>query len=326
MDRPTAYAPHDLFGDFVRLVRPRAVLSAAFIARAPWAHSFAPGHALEFGVVVSGRCVIVADGARPIVCVAGDVYVLTVPAGPSRGYRLASDADVDATPAPGGATADNVVADDDGLDGTAREDDVVETRIVGGHFEFDVDNAELLLAVLPPVVRVQGPDGSALRLLGTLLALELSTTTNLGHNVVLEGLARALLVHVLRAIDDVGSATGTGRRAARGWLRGLGDPPIAAALQVMHADIAARPDLVALAAAAGLSRSAFAARFKKVVGAAPLAWAIEWRMTLAKDALRTTTTSIGALGFSLGYESESAFSAAFKRVVGTSPRAFRSQA
>ncbi|ATB46191.1 helix-turn-helix domain-containing protein [Corallococcus macrosporus] len=81
-----------------------------------------------------------------------------------------------------------------------------------------------------------------------------------------------------------------------------------------------------LASAAGMSRSAFAARFKQLVGRPPLDYAIGWRMDLARDALRTTERTVGELAFAFGYESESAFSTAFRRVVGMSPRAYRQRA
>jgi AraC-like DNA-binding protein len=54
--------------------------------------------------------------------------------------------------------------------------------------------------------------------------------------------------------------------SASGWLRGLAAPPIAAALQAIHADPAAPWTVERLAAEAHLSHSAFAGRFKVMVG------------------------------------------------------------
>ncbi|MFF0228443.1 helix-turn-helix transcriptional regulator [Streptomyces sp. NPDC004629] len=94
----------------------------------------------------------------------------------------------------------------------------------------------------------------------------------------------------------------------------------------MHADVGRRWTLDELAAISHMSRSAFAASFKAKVGTAPLTYLIEWRMSLACDALRSGTRSISELAVATGYESESAFSAAFRRVVGISPRYFREKA
>ncbi|MFI7676764.1 helix-turn-helix domain-containing protein [Actinophytocola sp. NPDC049390] len=53
-------------------------------------------------------------------------------------------------------------------------------------------------------------------------------------------------------------------------------------------------------------------------GTTPLEYLIQWRMSLARDAL-----AISELAAATGYRSESAFSTAFRRVVGSSPRTFR---
>jgi AraC-like DNA-binding protein len=59
-----------------------------------------------------------------------------------------------------------------------------------------------------------------------------------------------------------------------------------------------------------MSRSAFAARFCEMVGAAPIDYLSRWRMTLAKAAELA------------GYRSVSAFSTAFSRAIGCPPTAY----
>jgi len=101
-------------------------------------------------------------------------------------------------------------------------------------------------------------------------------------------------------------------------LAGLRDPQIAPALRVLHADIR-RPWTVAdLAAAAGASRSVFAERFARVVGASPIDYLLHWRMALAKDGLRAGRR-LADVAFASGYNSASAFSTAFSRTVGCPP-------
>ncbi|MEK8170673.1 helix-turn-helix transcriptional regulator [Streptomyces sp. M19] len=136
---------------------------------------------------------------------------------------------------------------------------------------------------------------------------------------MLEHLAQLILVHMLRVHAD-------GSERPVGWLGALVDDGIGAALRAMHADVGRRWTLDELAAISHMSRSAFAASFKTKVGTAPLTYLIEWRMSLARDALRADTRSIAELAAATGYESESAFSTAFRRVVGASPRHFRGQA
>jgi AraC-like DNA-binding protein len=74
-----------------------------------------------------------------------------------------------------------------------------------------------------------------------------------------------------------------------------------------------------LAEAAGMSRSAFAARFKEILGQTPLEYVTEWRMQKAMQLLQQRDTKLIDIARSVGYESGTAFSKAFKRVVGANP-------
>ena len=74
-----------------------------------------------------------------------------------------------------------------------------------------------------------------------------------------------------------------------------------------------------LAEAAGMSRSAFAARFKELLGQTPLKYVTEWRMQKAMQLLQQREKKIIDVARLVGYESDAAFSKAFKRVVGTNP-------
>jgi AraC-like DNA-binding protein len=108
-----------------------------------------------------------------------------------------------------------------------------------------------------------------------------------------------------------------------GWLRSLGDPRIAPAMRLMHAEPARSWRLEELARACAMSRTTFANRFREVAGTTPLAYLAAWRMHLASRALREGEIAVATLAEKLGYASESAFSAAFKRAMGASPRTFR---
>ncbi|WP_404426954.1 helix-turn-helix domain-containing protein [Thalassospira australica] len=71
---------------------------------------------------------------------------------------------------------------------------------------------------------------------------------------------------------------------------------------------------------AGMSRSAFAARFRDVVAVPPMTYLTRWRMLLAGDHVTYSGLPISEIALSVGYESESAFSTAFKRVMGCEMR------
>ncbi|CDX14038.1 Putative AraC-like transcription regulator (fragment) [Mesorhizobium sp. ORS 3324] len=56
----------------------------------------------------------------------------------------------------------------------------------------------------------------------------------------------------------------------------------------------------ALANLAGLSRSAFVARFLEVVGQMPLRYLAAWRLDLAADQLRAGVARIGEIALTVG--------------------------
>lgn len=113
--------------------------------------------------------------------------------------------------------------------------------------------------------------------------------------------------------------------AATGLLAGLADKVIAKALAAMHREVARGWTVDALASLCGVSRSTFAVRFRNVVGMAPIDYLLQWRMALAKDALSRGVNSVGAIAFSIGFQSSSAFTTAFTRADGCSPRRFARQ-
>ena len=110
---------------------------------------------------------------------------------------------------------------------------------------------------------------------------------------------------------------------ASGWLVALADPQLGRAISAVHAEPAHPWTAEGLAAEAAMSRSAFFARFARVVGESPAGYLCRWRMVLARRALRTTDHGLAAVAEQVGYGSEAAFSRAFKRHVGIAPNYWR---
>ena len=73
----------------------------------------------------------------------------------------------------------------------------------------------------------------------------------------------------------------------------------------------------------GLSRSALAERFTRLIGVAPMHYLATWRMQVAAYELRHRSTSLAQVATTVGYESEAAFSRAFKKAFGTAPATWR---
>jgi AraC-like DNA-binding protein len=113
--------------------------------------------------------------------------------------------------------------------------------------------------------------------------------------------------------------------AGLGWFQALADRQLSRVVGAMHGDPAHRWTLQELARTAGMSRSTFAERFKRLVGSSPMDYLTRWRMLVAGDRLRHSADSISSIALGIGYQSESAFSTAFKRAMACSPRQFRRQ-
>ncbi|WP_203830542.1 AraC family transcriptional regulator [Actinoplanes palleronii] len=283
----------------IGLLRPRTEVYPDFSAAGPWALRFDAYEYVRIGGVDRGECWLVfEDGSEPVRLREGDLFLLVNPPA----YRLASS--LTAEPLPARALGDSAAADAD-------------FGLCGGQFWFDEANATLLIDVLPRLVHVKAGDrrNEQLAQVAQLLSTEVKNRT-VGSSLVLDHLVQILFVHVLRAhVDQTDHPVG--------WLGALCDDGVGAALRALHADVSHRWSLPELAGIARMSRSAFAAAFKKQLGAAPGEYLIQWRMNLARDALRRNTRSISDLAVATGYESESAFSTAFRRVVGSSPKQYR---
>ena len=83
--------------------------------------------------------------------------------------------------------------------------------------------------------------------------------------------------------------------------------------------------MAGLAREAGLSRTAFAARFTGLVGQSPMEYAFGCRMRRAQALLRTDRLTVEAVAGQVGYGSDAALSAAFVRFAGMTPGAYRRQ-
>ena len=192
------------------------------------------------------------------------------------------------------------------------------TEIIVGNFTFDGPSGKWLTDVLPEIItfRMDQSHSSAMQTILQILALE-SQTENMGSTVVVSRLADILFVQAIRAHAAAAGTTRTG------WLQGLGDPQLRVALRAMHEEFEKQWTVGGLASAAGMSRSAFAARFKEVLCESPIEYLTRWRMYRAMQLLRETDLKIAKVASLVGYESDGAFNKTFKRAIGIAPGAYR---
>ncbi len=140
------------------------------------------------------------------------------------------------------------------------------------------------------------------------------------------------IAHVLAALEADRAGGGRAAKPLLDALRALVTPAevtalrdssVARAVAAMTQDPARRWTVASLARAAGLSRSAFAERFRRELGVGPIEWLTAHRMRIAADRLAGTDDGLAAIGAAVGYESEFAFARAFKRAFGVPPGVHR---
>ena len=189
------------------------------------------------------------------------------------------------------------------------------TTIVCGVVSFDRASLKPITQLLPSFILIKADQAHTLALHNTMQALASEIAEQVpGSEVVSTRLAEVLFIQALRAHIASGA-----ERRNKGWLRAIFDPQMGTALSTFHNNVSTPWTVESLAEAAGMSRSAFAARFKELLGETPLEYVTEWRMQKAMQLLQQRDKKLVDVARSVGYESDAAFSKAFKRVVGASP-------
>ena len=295
----------------------KARFTAPWCYQSPHADSAAPilepgaERVVIFHMVTEGECFVELEGQEPVHLVAGDVVVF--PQGDA--HRMSSQPGVPA--AQGGARLDAVLA--------RRPRELAYggggkmTRLVCGYLACDARLARMLLAGLPPVVRVNVRGSNA----GTWLeasvryALAEARSPRPGGAGVLAKLSEVLFIEVLRLYMNEQSDGRTG------WLAGVGDRVVGAALNALHKRPAHAWSLEELAREAHTSRSVLAERFQHLVGSSPMQYLTQWRMLLAANLLSRSNAPLARIAEDVGYQTDTAFSRAFRREFGAPPAAWR---
>ena len=190
------------------------------------------------------------------------------------------------------------------------------TTIVCGSFSFDRASLKPITQLLPSFILIKADQARTVALHITMQALASEMAEQApGSEVVATRLAEVLFIQVLRTHIASGERN-TGPERNKGWLRAVFDPQMGTALSAIHDRVNSPWTVESLAGAAGMSRSAFAARFKELLGQTPLEYVTEWRMQKAMQLLEQRDKKLIDVARSVGYESDAAFSKAFKRVVG----------
>src|SRR6202140_2810128 len=146
------------------------------------------------------------------------------------------------------------------------------TTIVCGSFSFDRASLTPITQLLPSFILIKADQKSTLALHNAMQALASEMAEQApGSEVVASRLAEVLFIQVLR------THIASGLERNKGWLRAVFDPQLGAVLSAIHERVNTPWTVESLAEAAGMSRSAFAARFKGLLGQTPGGYLTEGR-------------------------------------------------
>jgi AraC-like DNA-binding protein len=303
----------DALSEVLSMLRVRSGVSSRFEGRGAWAFRFPEYEHMKFGTVLSGRLHLwmAGDDVRHTM-EQGDFWLLT------NGKPFFSASNIKHKPLDGPTTYRSLR----GTDGVVRVEGPggePSVSLASGRFTFENNITGMLLERLPPLIHLRAADVAS-HALSHVLALVASETvaTSPGSDVARTSLATLVLVQALRA--HLASEPQAG-----GWLTALSDSRIGMALSTMHGRPEQRWTVETLASEVGMSRTAFATRFKLLVGSAPLEYMHQWRIALAMTALKHSDEPLIAIAERIGYLSDTAFSIAFKRSIGVSPGRYRQE-
>ncbi len=293
-----------------------ARFSAPWCYQSPRADSAAPllepgaERVVIFHLITQGECFVEMGDASPVRLVAGDAVIF--PEG--HAHRMTSQPGL--LPA-SGASLEAVLSRRPRQLAYGGNGEI--TRLVCGYMACDLRVARLLLAGLPPLVRVNVRDSDVGAWLEASVryALAEARSPRPGGAGVLAKLAEVLFIEVLRLYMHEAAEGRTG------WLAGVRDRIVGAALAAIHKNPSHGWTLDELARVAGTSRSVLAERFQGLVGSSPIQYLTRWRMLVASNLLSRSNTPMSRIAEAVGYGTDTAFSRAFRREFGTPPAAWR---
>ena len=192
------------------------------------------------------------------------------------------------------------------------------TTLVCGAFGLSTFEAPLISTILPRLLhlRLEQDRSHAFQSVLDLLAAE-TALPGIASSCLISSLYESMFVYVIRAYASSSAAP------PKGWLAAISDKHLSKAIEAMHTSLDRSWSVESLAREARMSRSAFALKFRTVLGQTPLEYLTQWRMYKAGAMIRSNNTSFSEAASAVGYGSQSSFSRVFRREMGVAPREYR---
>jgi AraC-like DNA-binding protein len=309
----------DVLSSFLSSVHLASEIYLSVEMSAPWGVSFPdqPERAL-FYVLSRGSCYVEVEGeGGPLPLAGGDVVML-----PGGSPHTMKDRPFTPTTPVAQVLAQGAY-DDQGVfrQGGGGE----KTSMIVGRFRFENHAAIPLLSSMPRLIRMRDEVAHMVPgLASTLRLLSSEAVSSLpGKDILMDRLADVLFVQLLRTFVAHEEQEGRSLESRGGLIQALMDPDLSKALTLMHKKPEHPWTVAELAERVGMSRTAFAVRFKAKAGVGPLEHLTQWRVQKGCELLREGQKSLDEIAWRVGYESAAAFSKAFKREMGVAPGAFR---
>lgn len=265
------------------------------------------GRVIAYHYVETGMALVKVEGGASLRVGAGEIVLLPR----NDDHVLASDLNLRPT------FADpHITVSEDGMCKLTYGGGGAPTAIYCGYLAHD-ESLHPLLSLLPTAIKLKVDEvGGAQWMESTFrYAARQPIDPARQRPALIARLAELLLVEGLRQH--------MAQHATQGLLQGLRDAPVSRALALLHRDIARTWTTEELAETVAMSRSAFAERFTRLVGAPPMRYLSQRRLEEASRRLQQTRGTVASIAFGVGYESEAAFTRSFKKAFGLPPVAWR---
>ncbi|MBS0966469.1 AraC family transcriptional regulator [Acetobacter okinawensis] len=297
----------DPLSEALSLLKPRSFVSAGLDAGSEWSLSFSAYEGIKFNFVHKGTCWLILPGRSVSVKLErGDCFLLTG----GDPFILASDPNL--APQPSEIVYGHL------KDGIAVCEPGGDFFLIGSRFIFDHGASNALFGEFPSVILIKRdlPQAEILRWSIERVVAE-SVNYGAGSDLVRAHLFHVMFVQVLRMFSA------TDESPPSSWLRLLLSEELSSSVNSIHTEPQKKWTVQKLANISGMSRSAFAAKFKKISGLTPIDYLTRWRVYNAARKMDSEDKAVSDIALSVGYESEGAFRVAFQRVMGVSPKHYR---
>ncbi|MFF8954326.1 AraC family transcriptional regulator [Streptomyces sp. NPDC014894] len=310
---PAAPDADDLLSELLQPLRLAGVFDSRWHVRAPWAiEGDAAERCAVLHFITGGSCWLTGEGRTPIRLRAGDLAVL--PTGSAhrladhperRGGAALCSVPPRRGPGPAGAT---------GIGGSAGP----ESRLLCAGLRYDESAATGLYQALPWALVLDRAQVEQEPLLRDTLRLLAAADRPVGPGdrlVTLRAFEMALVLAMRNLLRDLAADPAS--------LPVLRHPGISKAMVVIATRFAEPWTIESLAREVGMSRSAFTAAFRELVGEAPARHLTGRRMEEAARLLGETSLPQSSVPPRVGYQSAVGFHLAFRKWYGMTPGEYR---